>query len=343
MTFYSKIMTGAVAGIAVLSMSAAAFAADISGAGATFPAPIYNKWAAVYKGTTGTGLNYQAIGSGGGIKQIESKTVTFGATDMPLGTAELNKYGLVQFPAVIGGIVPVVNLPGIGPDQLVLDGATLAEIFLGNIANWSDPAIKKLNPTVNLPNRAILVVRRSDASGTSFNFTNYLSKVSPEWKGRVGESTMVDWPVGIGAKGNEFVASNVAQTAGAIGYVEFAYAKQNKLTYTKMMNKDGKTVSLSVPSMQAAAANAKWDPATGYNTILTDQPGAESWPITAATFILIHKKPMDAAASTETLKFFKWAYASGDALALQLDYVALPDNLTGMVETTWKQIEGVNP
>ena len=259
MTKHSKIFAGLMVGIASVAMSTAVWAADISGAGATFPFPIYAKWAAVYKGQTGTGLNYQSIGSGGGIKQIESKTVTFGATDMPLLVPELNKYGLAQFPAVIGGIVPVVNIPGISPDQLVLDGPTLANIFLGNVSNWSDPAIKKLNPGVNLPNMAIAVVHRSDGSGTTFNFTNYLSKVSKEWDSRVGAATAVDWPVGIGAKGNEFIASNVAGTRGAIGYVEFAYAKQNKLTYTRMINKDGKTVSLSIPTMQAAAAGAKWD------------------------------------------------------------------------------------
>ena len=231
MTKHSKIFAGLMVGIASVAMSTAVWAADISGAGATFPFPIYAKWAAVYKGQTGTGLNYQSIGSGGGIKQIESKTVTFGATDMPLLVPELNKYGLAQFPAVIGGIVPVVNIPGISPDQLVLDGPTLANIFLGNVSNWSDPAIKKLNPGVNLPNMAIAVVHRSDGSGTTFNFTNYLSKVSKEWADKVGFATAVDWPVGIGAKGNEGVAGNVAQTSGAIGYVEYAYVKQNKLNY----------------------------------------------------------------------------------------------------------------
>ena len=344
MKLSSKIFAGLLTGIAAFGLASTASAADISGAGATFPFPIYAKWAAVYKGQTGTGLNYQSIGSGGGIKQIESKTVTFGASDIPLSVAELNKYGMLQFPAVIGGIVPVVNLAGITTNQLVLDGPTLANIFLGNIANWSDPAIKKLNPGVNLPNQAIAVVHRADGSGTTFNFTDYLSKVSPEWKSRVGEATAVDWPVGIGAKGNEFVASNVAGTKGSIGYVEFAYAKQNNLTYTKMINKDGKTVMLSVPAMQAAAAGAKWDPAQGFGTVITDQPGADSWPITAATFILVYKKPVDAAATTEALKFFKWGYgADGDKLALALDYVALPDSLTNMVQTSWKDIQGVTP
>ena len=340
----SKIFAALIAGVAAVSLSTSVLAADISGAGSTFIFPVLGKWASVYKGQSGTNLNYQSIGSGGGIKQIESKTVTFGATDMPLSVSDLNKYGLSQFPAIIGGIVPVVNVPGIATDQLVLDGATLAQIFLGNISNWSDPAIKKLNPGLNIPSMAIAVVHRADASGTTFNFTNYLSKVSADWNTKVGSSTAVDWPVGIGAKGNEFVASNVAGTKGSIGYVEFAYAKQNHLTYTKMINKDGKTVSLTVPTMQAAAAGAKWDPATGFNTIITDQPGADAWPITASTFILVYKKPVDAAATNETLKFFKWGYGKdGAALALGLDYVPLPDSLTSVIQTSWKEIQGVTP
>src|SRR5262245_18645440 len=280
------------AAAAVLAGAATvAYAADISGAGATFPYPIYAKWADTYKKDTGVGLNYQSIGSGGGIKQIQAKTVVFGATDAPLSGADLDKSGLVQFPMVMGGIVPVFNLPGIGPGELVIDGLTLARIFLGQVKTWDDTALKKLNPNAKLPSQAIAVVHRSDGSGTTFNFTDYLSKVSPEWKSKVGSATAVEWPVGIGAKGNEGVANNVAQTQGSIGYVEYAYAKQNKLPYTKMINKDGKTVAPTMDAFQAAAANADWNSVPGYGVILSDQPGAASWPMTAATWILIHKQP----------------------------------------------------
>ena len=275
-----------------------ALAMDISGAGATFPYPIYAKWADAYKKETGVGLNYQSIGSGGGIKQIEARTVTFGATDAPLKGDDLDKNGLVQFPMVMGGIVPVVNLAGIKPGDLVIDGPTLANIFLGNIKTWDDPAIKKLNPSAKLPSQAIAVVHRSDGSGTTFNFAYYLAQVSPDWKDKVGANTSVEWPVGIGAKGNEGVSQNVSQTKGAIGYVEYAYAKQNKLDYAKMLNKDGKTVAPTMDAFQAAAANADWNSVPGYGVILDNQPGAESWPMTAATFILIHKQPQDTAAAS---------------------------------------------
>jgi len=312
-----------------------AAADDISGAGATFPYPIYAKWADAYKKETGIGLNYQSIGSGGGIKQIQNKTVTFGASDMPLQPAELNKWGMVQFPTVIGGDIPVVNLEGIKSGDLKLDGDTLAKIFLGEITKWDDPAIKKLNPNVKLPSQAIVVVHRSDGSGTTFIWTDYLSKVSAEWKSKVGANTSVEWPAGIGAKGNEGVANNVQNTKGAIGYVEYAYAKQNKLTTVSMINKDGKTVEPNSASFQAAAASANWDKANGFYVILTEQGGAASWPIAGATFILIHKQPKDPAAAAEALKFFAWAYAKGDKMAEELDYVPMPKNVVAEIEKVW--------
>jgi len=312
-----------------------ASALDISGAGATFPYPIYAKWADAYKKETGIGLNYQSIGSGGGIKQIQAKTVTFGATDAPLSGDDLTKSGLVQFPMVMGGIVPVVNLDRVNAGSLVLDGPTLAKIFLGQVKSWDDAAIKALNPGVTLPRQAIAVVHRSDGSGTTFNFTDYLSKVSPDWKSKVGSATAVEWPVGIGAKGNEGVANNVAQTRGSIGYVEYAYAKQNKLNFTKMINKDGKTVSPVSETFQAAAANADWNSVPGYGVILSNQPGAQSWPMTAATFILIPKQPQDPAATAEALKFFAWAYAKGGKMAEELDFVPMPASVVTAVEGVW--------
>jgi phosphate transport system substrate-binding protein len=320
--------------IAVATLSSAP-AAEISGAGATFPYPIYAKWADAYKKETGTGMNYQSIGSGGGIKQIQAKTVTFGATDAPLSGADLEKDGLVQFPLVMGGIVPVVNLEGIAPGSLTIDGPTLAKMFLGEIKNWNDAAIQKLNPGVKLPSQAIAVVHRSDGSGTTFNFTDYLSKVSPDWKSKVGSNTAVEWPVGIGAKGNEGVANNVAQTKGSVGYVEYAFAKQNKLTFTKMVNKDGKTVAPTIETFQTAAANADWNSVPGYGVILSNQPGATSWPMTAATFILIHKQPKDPAAAAEALKFFAWAYAKGGKMAEDLDYVPMPAKVVDEVQKVW--------
>ena len=310
-------------------------AIDISGAGATFPYPLYSKWADAYKKETGVGLNYQSIGSGGGIKQIEARTVTFGATDAPLKGPELDKFGLVQFPMVMGGIVPVINIEGIAPGELVLDGPTLAGIFLGTVKTWDDPAIKKLNPNVKLPSQAIAVVHRSDGSGTTFNFAYYLSVVSPEWKSNVGTATSVDWPVGIGAKGNEGVSNNVSQTKGAIGYVEYAYAKQNKLTYAKMVNKDGKIVAPSSDTFQAAAANANWNSVPGFGVILANQPGAESWPMTAATFILIPEQPPDPVATAEALKFFAWAFDKGDKMAEELDYVPMPKNVVNEIKRVW--------
>ena len=323
------------AGAIAVAAPVVASAADISGAGATFPYPIYAKWADTYKKDTGVGLNYQSIGSGGGIKQIQAKTVVFGATDAPLSGADLEKSGLVQFPMVMGGIVPVVNLDGIKPGELVIDGPTLAKIFLGQIKTWDDAALKKLNPSAKLPSQAIAVVHRSDGSGTTFNFTDYLAKVSPDWKSKVGSATAVEWPVGIGAKGNEGVANNVANTKGSVGYVEYAYAKQNKLTYANMVNKDGKTVSPTSETFQAAAANADWNSVPGYGVILSDQPGAQSWPMTAATFILIHKQPQDPAAAAAALKFFAWAYAKGGKMAEELDFVPMPTAVVGTVEKMW--------
>ncbi len=342
MKFKSFIWTALIA-MAAAAAIVGAKAADISGAGATFPYPIYAKWADAYKKQTGNGLNYQSIGSGGGIKQIEAATVTFGATDKPLQSADLDKHGLVQWPMVMGGIVPVVTLQGINPGDIVLDGPTLANIFLGTIKTWDDPAIKKLNPNLKLPSMAIAVVHRSDGSGTTFNFTDYLSKVSPAWKANVGESTAVEWPVGIGAKGNEGVANNIQQTQGAIGYLEYAYAMQNKLTYTDMMNKEGKKVAPTMPSFQSAAANADWAHAPGFYQILTDQRGADSWPITASTFILMPKQPPDPAAATEALKFFSWAFDNGGKTAEELDYIPMPASVVALIKKTWaEEIKGTD-
>ena len=325
----------AAVGLAAASTITTAHAADISGAGATFPYPIYAKWADAYKKETGIGLNYQSIGSGGGIKQIQAKTVTFGASDKPLPGAELDKFGLAQFPMAMGGIVPVVNIEGIKPGEIVLDGSTLAKIFMGEITKWDDEAIKKLNPDAKLPSSAIAVVHRSDGSGTTFNFTYYLADVSSDWKSKVGADTAVEWPVGIGAKGNEGVANNVANTKGSIGYVEYAYALQNKLTYTKMMNKAGKSVAPTSESFQAAAAGADWKSQPGFGVILANQPGDASWPMTAGTWILMYKQPSDAATSAEALKFFAWAYKSGDAMAEELDYVPMPDSVVAEIEKMW--------
>jgi phosphate transport system substrate-binding protein len=319
----------------LVAVTTSAFAADITGAGATFPFPIYSKWADAYKKETGNGLNYQSIGSGAGIKQIQAKTVTFGATDAPLKHEVLEKDGLVQWPMVMGAIVPVVNLEGIKPGELVLSGELLADIYLGKVTKWDDPAIAKLNPKLKLPSAAITVVRRSDGSGTTFNFTDYLSKASTDWKAKVGPGTAVEWPVGVGAKGNEGVAGNIGQTRNSIGYVEYAYAKQNKLTYAALINKAGKTVQPTVASFQAAASNADWAKAPGYYVILTDQPGEASWPITAATFILMHKDATDKAASQEAIKFFKWAFEKGDKMAEELDYIPMPEPVVKLIEKTW--------
>jgi phosphate transport system substrate-binding protein len=312
-----------------------AAAGDISGAGATFPYPIYAKWADAYKKETGVGLNYQSIGSGGGIKQVMARTVTFGASDMPLKPEELTKGELIQFPTVMGGIVPVVNLDGVNSGDLTIDGPTLAKIYLGEIKTWDDPALKKLNPKAKLPSQAIALVHRSDGSGTTFIFTNYLSKVSPDWSKNVGSNTSVEWPAGIGAKGNEGVANNVAQTKGSIGYVETAYAKQNKLTTTKMINKDGKVVSPVPEAIMAAAAGADWAHAPGFYVILTDSPGATSWPIAGATFILFPKNPKEPDDAKSALQFFSWAYDKGDQMAQDLDYVPMPDSVVNLIKDVW--------
>jgi len=320
---------------AVAAASTSAIAADITGAGATFPFPLYSKWADAYKKETGNGLNYQSIGSGAGIKQIQAKTVTFGASDSPLKAEQLEKDGLVQWPQAIGALVAVVNLEGIKPGELVVTGELLGEIYLGKVKTWNDPAIVKLNPKLTLPSSAITVVRRSDGSGTTFLWTDYLSKVNAEWKTKVGSGTAVEWPVGVGAKGNEGVAGNVSQTKNSIGYVEYAYAKQNKLTHAAIVNKAGKTVQPTIENFQAAAANADWAKSPGYYVILTDQPGESSWPITGATFILMHKNPTDKAAAAEAIKFFKWAFEKGDKMAQELDYIPMPDLVVKLIEKTW--------
>ncbi len=331
----TKILRAAVLAAAAAAVSVSAQAADITGAGATFPYPIYSKWADAYKTATGMGLNYQSIGSGAGIKQIQAKTVTFGATDAPLKGDQLDKDGLVQFPMVMGAIVMVVNLDGVKPGELVLDGKTVGDIYLGAIKKWDDAAIKKLNPSLTLPSTAITVVRRSDGSGTSFNFTDYLAKVNADWKSKVGVGQAVEWPAGVGAKGNEGIAGNVAQTKGSIGYVEYAYAKQNNLTYASMINSAGKTVKPTLAGFQAAASNADWTKEPGFYQILTNQPGDASWPITAATFILVYKQPTDKAATAEALKFFAWAYDNGAKMAEDLDYIPMPANVVKLVKDTW--------
>lgn len=332
----------AAAAAASMLLFAGAQAADISGAGATFPYPIYAKWAEAYKAKTGIGFNYQSIGSGGGIKQIKAKTVDFGASDMPLKPDDLAASGLIQFPTVMGGVVPVVNVKGVQPGQLRLTGEVLADIYLGKIKKWNDPVLVKLNPGVNLPDQAIAVVHRSDGSGTTFIFADYLAKVSPEWQQKVGVNTSLQWPVGLGGKGNEGVAATVSRTDGAIGYVEYAYAKQNKLTYTQLANRDGKFVSPNSETFQSAAANADWASTPAYNLMLTNQPGANSWPMTGATFILLHARQDDAAKAKQVLDFFSWAYANGDQMAESLDYVPMPDNVVKLIENTWRSIKGPN-
>ncbi len=325
----------AIVAAGLVAVSTSAFAADITGAGSTFIFPVLSKWADAYKKDNGAGVNYQSIGSGAGIKQIQAKTVTFGATDMPLTVAQLEKDGFAQWPMIMGAIVPVVNIDGVKPGDMVLDGDTLAKIYLGTITKWDDPAIKKLNPKLTLPSAAISVVHRADGSGTTFNFTDYLSKVSADWKSKVGEGTAVEWPVGVGAKGNEGVSGNIGQAKNTIGYVEYAYAKQNKLTYTQMINKGGKTVEPTNEAFQAAAANADWAHAPGYYLILTDQPGDKSWPIVASTFILMHKDATDKASSQEALKFFKFAFEKGAKMAEDLDYIPMPDAVIKQIEKTW--------
>jgi len=329
-------LKSAVAVAAGLLLAGVAQAADITGAGATFPYPIYAKWADAYKKATGVGLNYQSIGSGGGIKQITAKTVDFGASDAPMKPEDLEKNGLVQFPAIMGGVVPVYNLKGVAAGQLKLTGALVADIYLGKVKVWNDPAIAKINPGVALPAQAISAVNRSDGSGTTFLFTNYLSKVSPEWKSSIGEGTAVKWSTGVGGKGNEGVANYVSRIDGAIGYVEYAYAKQNKLAFALMANKDGAFVSPSDDAFKAAAAGADWSSVPGMGVILTDQPGKASWPITGASFILMHRVQDKAENAKEVIKFFEWSFKNGAKMADELDYVPMPDAVVKQIQGVWK-------
>ena len=310
---------------------------EATGAGASFPAPLYSKWAADYNKATGVKINYQSVGSSAGVKQIDAKTVDFGASDAPLTDEELKKKGLLQFPTVIGGIVPVVNIKGVAPGQLKLSGQVLGDIYLGKITKWNDPAVVALNPGVALPDAAIAPVRRADGSGTTFGFTNYLSKVNTEWKDKVGEGTAVNWPTGAGGKGNEGVAAFVGRLPNSIGYVEYAYVKQNKLTYTQLQNKEGAFVSPDDDTFKAAAAGADW--AKSFYQILTNQPGKSAWPITSATFILMHKTQDKPAQAATSLKFFEWAYKQGDKTAADLDYVPMPDSVKNVIYKSWNDIK----
>lgn len=312
-----------------------ASAADLTGAGATFPYPIYSKWAEAYKNETGIGLNYQSIGSGGGIRQIKAKTVDFGASDMPLKLEELDKEGLVQFPAIIGGVVPVVNVEGITPGQIKFTGDIIANIYSGKITKWNDPAIVALNSDIKLPAQNIAVVHRSDGSGTTFLFTNWLSKVNADWKATIGDGTAVKWPTGIGGKGNEGVASMVMQAKGSIGYVEYAYAKKNKLAHVQLQNKDGKWVQPDDLTFKAAAANAEWSTTNGLYNVLTDQKGKDAWPITGASYIIMHKQQADPIVGKAVLKFFSWCFTNGEKMATDLDYVHLPKDVVSKVRVEW--------
>jgi phosphate transport system substrate-binding protein len=332
----------AILAAATMVGAGAAQAADISGAGATFPAPIYAKWAETYRAQTGNRLNYQAIGSGGGIRQITAKTVDFGATDKPLKPDDLASNGFAMFPMVMGGVVPVFNLPGIKSGEVKLTGAQVADIYRGVIKKWNDPLLVKTNPGVNLPNLPITVVHRSDGSGTTFVFTTYLASKAAHWASEVGANDSVKWPVGLGGKGNDGVAAYVKQTPGAVGYVEYAYAKQNNLTYGQLQNKAGKFVNPTAANFAAAAANANWKAAPGFYLLLLDQPGADAWPITAATFILVPMKPEDPAKAREVLAFFDWCYKNGDAQAMQLDYLPMPAAVKDMVRKSWTKVVGAD-
>jgi len=331
--FSSSFLAAALGALAFTGVQAQ----EITGAGATFPAPIYAKWASDYNKLTGVKVNYQSIGSGGGIKQIDSKTVDFGASDMPQTDEVLKSKGQMQFPTVIGGVVPVLNVAGIKPGQLKLTGPLLADIFLGKVARWNDPAIKARNPDVALPDAAIAQVRRADGSGTTFIFTNYLSKVSPEWKTKVGEGTAVNWPVGAGGKGNEGVAAFVGRLPNSLGYVEYSYVKQNKMTYAIMQNAAGHFVKPEDDTFKAAAAGADWN--KSFYQILTNQQGKEAWPISGATYILMHTKQDKPANATEALKFFNWAYANGEKAAADLDYVPMPPAVVGAIQKAWGEIK----
>jgi phosphate transport system substrate-binding protein len=334
-----KLTTRLAAGAAIAIAALSAQAQNITGAGATFPAPIYAKWAEAYKAATGAQLNYQAIGSGGGVKQITAKTVDFGASDDPMPGDELAKNGLLQFPAVIGGVVTVFNLPGIAANELTLTGPVLADIYRGEIKAWNDPAIVKLNPSAKLPSTAITLVYRSDSSGTTAVFTDYLAGVSPAFKASPGEGKTVNWPAGIGGRGNAGVAANVSKIAGAVGYVEYAYAKQNKMSYATLINRDGKPVKADDTTFAAAAAKADWNSAPGFGANLNNQPGPDAWPITSASFILMHRTATDGARSADALKFFRWALNNGQKLAVDLDYVPLPPAVVKAVEGSWKDIK----
>jgi phosphate transport system substrate-binding protein len=334
MQIFNRALTGTLAAIS-LTLASSAYAVDITGAGATFPYPIYAKWAESYNVKTGVKLNYQSIGSGGGIKQITNKTVDFGASDKPLKPEELEKAGLTQFPTVVGGVVPVVNIPGVTDGQLRLSGGVLADIFLKKITKWNDATIKALNPNLSLPDLAITVVHRSDGSGTTFVFANYLTKVSKEWNDKVGADTSVAWPTGIGGKGNEGVASYAQRIKGSIGYVEFAYAKQNNLPAVTMQNREGEFVRPSIESFQSAAKYADWEKAPGFYEILTNEPGKTTWPIAGATFILMHKAQANPANATEVLKFFDWGYKNGGLMAKALDYVPMPESVVKVIEASW--------
>jgi phosphate transport system substrate-binding protein len=332
----NKFLTSAAAAAGAAIAFSSAVAADITGAGATFPYPIYAKWAEEYKKASGNGLNYQSIGSGGGIKQIKAKTVDFGASDMPLKAEELESEGLMQFPAIMGGVVPVVNLDGVAPGQLKLTGQVLADIYLGKVTKWNAPEIANLNPGVKLPAEDITVVHRADGSGTSFLFTDYLSKTNPEFKSKVGAGTAVKWPTGVGGKGNEGVAANVQRIKHSIGYVEYAYAKRNKMSHAQLQNRDGQFVQPDDETFKSAAASADWAKTPGFAVVLTDQAGKNSWPITGASFILMHKAQADGAKGKEVLKFFDWAYKNGGAMATELEYVSMPAPVVKLVQDYWK-------
>ena len=325
-----------IAGAAAAMVMSSAFAADVTGAGATFPYPIYAKWAESYKAATGTGLNYQSVGSGAGIKQIKAKTVDFGASDMPLKAAELDAEGLMQFPAIMGGVVTVVNVDGVAPGQLKLTGPVVADIYLGKITKWNAPEITALNPGVKLPDTDITVVHRADSSGTSFLFTDFLSKTSPEFQQKIGANTAVKWAVGVGGKGNEGVAANVQRIKGSIGYVEWAYAKKNKLSHTQLKNKDGQFLQPDDENFKAAASSAEWTKTPGFAVILTDAAGKNSWPITGVSYILMHKAQADATKGKEVVKFFDYAYKNGGAAAAELDYVPMPASVVKLVQDAWK-------
>ena len=329
----SQILRAVTLSVATLALSAGVYAQDVTGAGATFPAPLYAKWADSYNKATGARINYQSVGSGAGLRQIRGKTVDFGASDMPLTDAELTKDGLIQFPTVIGGVVPVVNIKGISPGQMRITGTVLADIYLGKIIKWNDAALVALNPGVPLPDAAIAVVRRADGSGTTFLFTNYLSKVNADWKAKVGDGTAVNWPTGAGGKGNEGVSAFVGRLPNSIGYVEYSYAKQNKMSHLLMRNKDGVYIAPDDLTFKAAAAGAEW--AKTFYQVLTEQAGKDSWPITGATFIMMHKVQEKPASATNSLKFFDWAFQQGDKSADDLDYVALPAALKDMIRKQW--------